>query len=92
MIELASPADLIWQLTVELRRGRSFAEDTERKASRIVSECTARSNQNDRDAFDRRFDEALRRPSNLVINSQRYCFSRGVVASACSFRVRAAAA
>ena len=40
MIELASPADLIWQLTVELRRGRSFAEDTERKASRIVSECT----------------------------------------------------
>lgn len=35
MIELASAADLIWQLTVELRRGRSFAEDAERKASRI---------------------------------------------------------
>jgi hypothetical protein len=35
VIELASAADLIWRLTVELRRGRSFAEDAERKASRI---------------------------------------------------------
>ena len=35
MIELASAADLIWRSTVELRRGRSFAEDAERKASRI---------------------------------------------------------
>jgi uncharacterized protein YcfJ len=35
VIELASAADLIWRLTVELRRSRSFAEDAERKASRI---------------------------------------------------------
>ena len=32
---------------------------------RLLSECTARSNQNDRDAFDRRFDEALRRRRRL---------------------------
>jgi len=35
LIELASAIVLIWRLTVELRRGESFAEDAERKASRI---------------------------------------------------------
>jgi hypothetical protein len=35
--------------------------------------------------------EAFANPLNLVINSRRYCFSRGVVASAWSFRARAAA-
>jgi divalent metal cation (Fe/Co/Zn/Cd) transporter len=35
LIELSSAGVLIWRLTVELRRGQSFAEDAERKASRI---------------------------------------------------------
>ena len=35
LIELASAATLIWRLTVELRRGRAFAESAERRASRI---------------------------------------------------------
>jgi hypothetical protein len=35
LIELASAAALIWRLTVELKRGQSFAEGTERTASRI---------------------------------------------------------
>jgi divalent metal cation (Fe/Co/Zn/Cd) transporter len=35
LIELASALVLIWRLTVELRRGQSFAEEAERKASRI---------------------------------------------------------
>jgi divalent metal cation (Fe/Co/Zn/Cd) transporter len=35
LIELASSLVLIWRLTVELQRGESFAEDAERKASRI---------------------------------------------------------
>ena len=35
LIELASACVLIWRLTVELRRGESFAEMAERAASRI---------------------------------------------------------
>jgi divalent metal cation (Fe/Co/Zn/Cd) transporter len=35
VIELASAGVLIWRLTVELRRGQSFAEAAERTASRI---------------------------------------------------------
>jgi len=35
MIELASALVLIWRLTVELRRGQAFAEEADRKASRI---------------------------------------------------------
>jgi divalent metal cation (Fe/Co/Zn/Cd) transporter len=35
LIELASASVLIWRLTVELRRGQSFAEAAERTASRI---------------------------------------------------------
>jgi divalent metal cation (Fe/Co/Zn/Cd) transporter len=35
LIELASAGVLIWRLTVELRHGREFSEDAERKASRI---------------------------------------------------------
>ena len=35
LIELASAVVLIWRLTVELRRGQSFAEFAERVASRI---------------------------------------------------------
>ena len=35
LIELASAGVLIWRLTVELRRGQSFAESAERLASRI---------------------------------------------------------
>ena len=35
LIELASAGVLIWRLTVELRRGQSFAESAERTASRI---------------------------------------------------------
>ena len=35
LIELASAIVLIWRLTVELRHGEAFAEDAERKASRI---------------------------------------------------------
>jgi divalent metal cation (Fe/Co/Zn/Cd) transporter len=35
LIELASAGVLIWRLTVELRRGQSFAEPIERKASLI---------------------------------------------------------
>ena len=35
LIELASAVVLIWRLTVELRRGQSFAESAERAASRI---------------------------------------------------------
>lgn len=35
LIELASAVVLIWRLKVELRRGEDFAEDAERKASRI---------------------------------------------------------
>jgi divalent metal cation (Fe/Co/Zn/Cd) transporter len=35
LIELASALVLIWRLTIELRRGQSFAEEAERKASRI---------------------------------------------------------
>jgi divalent metal cation (Fe/Co/Zn/Cd) transporter len=35
LIELASAFVLIWRLTVELRRGQSFAEEAEHKASRI---------------------------------------------------------
>src|SRR5580704_14092602 len=35
LIELASAGVLIWRLTVELRRGQSFAEAAERTASRI---------------------------------------------------------
>jgi divalent metal cation (Fe/Co/Zn/Cd) transporter len=35
LIELVSALVLIWRLTVELRRGQSFAEEAERKASRI---------------------------------------------------------
>lgn len=36
VIELASAGVLIWRLTVELRRGRAFAESAERLASRIA--------------------------------------------------------
>ncbi len=36
LIELASAGVLIWRLTVELRRGQSFAEAAERTASRIA--------------------------------------------------------
>lgn len=36
LIELASAGVLIWRLTVELRRGRAFAESAERTASRIA--------------------------------------------------------
>lgn len=36
LIELASACVLIWRLSVELRHGRSFAEDAERTASRIA--------------------------------------------------------
>ena len=35
VIELASAGILVWRLTVELRRGQTFAESAERKASRI---------------------------------------------------------
>ena len=35
LIELVSALVLIWRLTVELRRGQAFAEEAERKASRI---------------------------------------------------------
>lgn len=35
LIELASAVVLMWRLTVELRRGQSFAESAERAASRI---------------------------------------------------------
>ncbi len=35
IIELASAGLLVWRLTVELRRGQTFAESAERKASRI---------------------------------------------------------
>src|SRR5215469_2564224 len=35
LIELVSALVLIWRLTVELRHGESFAEEAERKASRI---------------------------------------------------------
>src|ERR1700736_277833 len=35
LIELASATVLIWRLTVELRHGRTFAENAERTASRI---------------------------------------------------------
>ena len=35
LIELASAGVLVWRLTVELRRGRHFAESAERKAARI---------------------------------------------------------
>jgi hypothetical protein len=35
LIELASAVLLIWRLTVELRRGQSFAESAERTARRI---------------------------------------------------------
>jgi divalent metal cation (Fe/Co/Zn/Cd) transporter len=35
VIELASAGVLIWRLTIELRRGQSFAEAAERTASRI---------------------------------------------------------
>jgi len=35
LIELASAVLLIWRLTIELRRGQSFAESAERAASRI---------------------------------------------------------
>jgi divalent metal cation (Fe/Co/Zn/Cd) transporter len=35
LIELASACVLIWRLSVELRRGQTFAEDVERLASRI---------------------------------------------------------
>jgi divalent metal cation (Fe/Co/Zn/Cd) transporter len=35
LIELVSAGVLIWRLTVELRRGRTFAESAERAASRI---------------------------------------------------------
>src|SRR6516162_10976178 len=35
LIELASAVLLIWRLTVELKRGQSFAESAERAASRI---------------------------------------------------------
>lgn len=36
LIELASAGVLIWRLTVELRRGERFSEETERTASRIA--------------------------------------------------------
>lgn len=36
IIELASAGVLLWRLTVELRRGRAFAEGAERTASRIA--------------------------------------------------------
>jgi divalent metal cation (Fe/Co/Zn/Cd) transporter len=36
VIELASAGVLIWRLTVELRRGERFSEETERTASRIA--------------------------------------------------------
>ena len=35
VIELASACVLVWRLTVELRRGRLFAEHAERKAARM---------------------------------------------------------
>jgi divalent metal cation (Fe/Co/Zn/Cd) transporter len=35
IIELASAAVLLWRLVVELRHGQSFAEDAEKRASRI---------------------------------------------------------
>jgi divalent metal cation (Fe/Co/Zn/Cd) transporter len=37
LIELASAVVLIWRLTVELKHGEAFAEDAERKASRVGS-------------------------------------------------------
>lgn len=36
LIELASAGVLLWRLTVELRRGERFSEETERTASRIA--------------------------------------------------------
>lgn len=36
VIEIASACVLIWRLSVELRRGQVFAEDAERRASRIA--------------------------------------------------------
>ncbi|HEY1887730.1 MAG TPA: cation transporter [Roseiarcus sp.] len=36
LVELASAGVLIWRLTVELRRGERFSEETERTASRIA--------------------------------------------------------
>ena len=36
LIELASAGVLIWRLTIELRRGERFSEETERTASRIA--------------------------------------------------------
>jgi divalent metal cation (Fe/Co/Zn/Cd) transporter len=36
LIELASAGVLLWRLSVELRRGAEFSEDTERLASRIA--------------------------------------------------------
>lgn len=36
LIEIASAGVLIWRLTVELRRGERFSEETERTASRIA--------------------------------------------------------
>ena len=36
VIELASAAVLIWRLRVELKHGRSFSEDAERRASRMA--------------------------------------------------------
>ena len=36
LIELASAGVLVWRLTVELRRGERFSEQTERTASRIA--------------------------------------------------------
>jgi hypothetical protein len=35
LIELVSATVLVWRLTVELRHGQAFAENTERTASRI---------------------------------------------------------
>jgi hypothetical protein len=42
VIELASAADLIWRLTVDLRRGRSFAEDTEPRPATLAARCCSR--------------------------------------------------
>ncbi len=36
LIEIVSALVLIWRLTVELRRGRHFAEEAERKASKLA--------------------------------------------------------
>jgi divalent metal cation (Fe/Co/Zn/Cd) transporter len=36
LIELASAGVLIWRLTIELRRGEQFSEETEKTASRIA--------------------------------------------------------